>query len=145
MSFISPPSPADRCLLRGRNPSTLLRKGCASRFLSIATAESGFIRAVNRIIGLISFNQITANVQSSLQAADNLPSACAPEFRYFISKEDRLLRQPAGCQRRGGAVILRQAWLVCSGASSTSGSTCCRIESSSIGLVDFPLRVRTIL
>ncbi len=33
---------ADRCLLRGRNPSTSLRKGCASRFLSIATAESGF-------------------------------------------------------------------------------------------------------
>ena len=39
-----PRSTADQCLLRGRNPSTSLRKGCASRFLSIATAESGFSR-----------------------------------------------------------------------------------------------------
>src|SRR4249920_412193 len=38
---------ADRCLLRGRNPSTSLRKGCASRFLSIATAESGLKRQRN--------------------------------------------------------------------------------------------------
>jgi len=50
---------------------------------------------------LISFNQITANFQSSLQAADNLPSACADKFRYFISKEDRLLRHAAACQQRG--------------------------------------------
>jgi hypothetical protein len=34
-------STADRCLLKGTNPSPLLRKGCASRFLSIATAASG--------------------------------------------------------------------------------------------------------
>jgi hypothetical protein len=31
--------------VRGTNPSTLLRKGCASRFLSIATAESGLSAA----------------------------------------------------------------------------------------------------
>src|SRR5512145_673936 len=34
-------STAARCLLSGRNPSTLLRKGCASHFLSSAPAQSG--------------------------------------------------------------------------------------------------------
>src|SRR5262245_46347491 len=32
MSLAFPPNTADRCLLRGVNPSTLLRKGCVSRF-----------------------------------------------------------------------------------------------------------------
>jgi hypothetical protein len=38
-SFNVHPSTADWCM-RGRNPSTLLRKGSASRFLQSATAES---------------------------------------------------------------------------------------------------------
>jgi hypothetical protein len=38
-----PRSTAERCLLRGRNPSTSLRKDCASRFLSMPTAESGIM------------------------------------------------------------------------------------------------------
>src|SRR5262245_63149036 len=35
-----PPNTVDRCQLRGRNPSSLLRKGFVSRFPSIATKES---------------------------------------------------------------------------------------------------------
>src|SRR5262245_54739514 len=34
MRLTSPRSSADRCLLRGRNPSPLLRKGCTSRFVN---------------------------------------------------------------------------------------------------------------
>jgi len=41
-------APLDQHLFRGTNPSTLLRKDCASRFLWIATAESGFIHVLGK-------------------------------------------------------------------------------------------------
>src|SRR5262245_59237065 len=51
ISLAFPPSTADRGLLRGKTPSTLLRKDCVSRFLSIVTVESGFNNEFYRTIG----------------------------------------------------------------------------------------------
>src|SRR5262245_23515937 len=58
------PTNADRCLLRGRNSSSLL-KDCVSRFLSIATVESGFNRAA-----VVKSNWILLFLRSTFQRTE---------------------------------------------------------------------------